>query len=380
MKEEGRRSRWNIRPGTTIAFLAVVGLLEAWALRAADPDFPLPDFFHGFVLALVGLFALSAAVQSRPLRTALTTLVFALPLGVLLFEVLGARSDAAQVADRIAVSDDLLLRYAYRPGAVVQGGPGGQAPLAVTPDGFLDVAHAVPKPPGVFRVVVLGDSVPNDLSIPFEKRFPKRLEALVAAGAPPGKRTEVLNVSCEGYNTIQEVRLLETRGLRYQPDLVVVAYVLNDPFLQNGGYRRVGNSFFAFRLVTFLPAALGRSSCGLFTGIHSGYGFDLVVRSSFERLRLLSRLHGFRVAVATIPLVERFDDPDCLACYDKVLGVAREQGFETLRLVDGFRGEDHRRFLKRGDPTHPNAAGHERIARQMSDAVLAMSAKTAPAN
>jgi hypothetical protein len=100
----------------------------------------------------------------------------------------------------------------------------------------------------------------------------------------------------------------------------------------------------------------------MFTRLHEGYGFDLAVRAPLERLRLLSKLHGFRVVVATIPLVERFDDPECLSCYDAVIAVAREQGFETIRLVDGFRGEDHRRFLKPGDPTHPNAEGHERIA------------------
>lgn len=346
------------------ALLAVIGLVEAWAIRAADPDFPLPDLFHGLVLVLLAFFLCAALVPWRLVRIGLISLALGLPLAILFLEVALARADVSSAGDRIARSPDLLLRYTYRPGAVVRG----EAPdnPVVTPDGLLDVVRAVPKPAGVDRVVVLGDSVPNDLSIPFERRFPRRLEALLAASAPSGRRAEVVNVSCEGYGTRQEVRLLEKVGLRYQPDLVVVAYVLNDPFLQNGGSRQVGNSYFLFRLPFLASPLMDRGRCSLFTRLHQGYVFDLAVREPLETLRLLSERHGFRVVVATIPLIERFEDPTCLSCYDTALAAAREQGFDTLRLVDGFRGEDYRRYLKPGDPTHPNAEGHERIARQLA--------------
>jgi len=178
-----------------------------------------------------------------------------------------------------------------------------------------------------------------------------------------------MNVSCEGYNTIQEVRLLEKVGLRYQPDVVVVAYVLNDPFLQNGGYRRLGNSFFAFRLANALA---GDSACAGFSEMHSGYTFELVVRASFERLRMIQQANGFRVLVAPLPVVQPFGDPRCLSAYDKVVGVAREQGFSAGRVVDAFAGEDHHRFAKPSDPhdiTHPNAEGHDRIARRLAELV-----------
>jgi len=46
------------------------------------------------------------------------------------------------------------------------------------------------------------------------------------SGSP---RVEVLNFGTDGYGTLREARLLETRASRFDPDLVIVAYCLNDP-------------------------------------------------------------------------------------------------------------------------------------------------------
>lgn len=354
--------RFHASPASVLLLLGSVVLVELWAIRAADPDFFMPDPFHFIVAGAVLVFVIAGFVRWPQVRRGLVTLAVAAPLLILAMEW---RLSAADVENRrVAPSSDGLLRYTYRPGFAIEESEGER--LVVTEDGLWDVPHAVPKPPGVLRVVVLGDSVPNDPTIPFRRRFPRQLEALLAEKAPAGRKVEVINVSCEGYNTVQEVRLLETVGLRYEPDLVVLAYVLNDAFLQNGGYRRIGNSFFAFHLANLVV----RRKCPAFEQMHAGYTFDLVVRASLSRLHLLSDKHNFKVLVAPLPLVEPFDDPSCLAVYDKVVGAAREQGFEAGRVVDAFRGEDHRSFLKPHDPldiTHPNAEGHDRMARRLAE-------------
>ncbi|HVK68757.1 MAG TPA: SGNH/GDSL hydrolase family protein [Polyangium sp.] len=362
--DDTRPPRFQASPASVILLLCSFALVEAWAIHAADPDFFMPDPFHFLVAGAALLFILAGFVRWPQVRRGLVTLAIAAPLVILAMEW---RLAAADVNTRhIAPSSDGLLRYTYRPGFPIEESEGER--IVVTEDGLWDVPHVLPKPPGVLRVVVLGDSVPNDPSIPFRRRFPRQLEALLAQKAPAGQKVEVLNVSCEGYNTVQEVRLLETVGLRYEPDIVVLAYVLNDPFLQNGGYRRIGNSFFAFQLANVMY----RRKCPLFEEMHAGYTFDLVVRASLSRLRLLADKHHFQVLVAPLPLVEPFDDPSCLAVYDKVVAAAREQGFSAGRVVDAFQGEDHRTFLKPQDAldiTHPNAAGHDRMARRLADLV-----------
>ena len=373
-------ARWSAGPLSAVALLVIVILVELWAARSADPDFFLPDPFHALVVMVAALYLVAGFVSRPQLRRALLALVFALPLLVLAMELHLASRDRSIASLRMAVSDDALLRYTYRPGATVRDRGG---PMTITEDGLWDLGHTVEKPPGVSRVVVLGDSVPNDPSLAFAERFPHLLEVSLgsAPGRPGSNRVEVINVSCEGYNTIQEVRLLERVGLKYQPDLIIVAYVLNDPFLQNGAFRRVGNSYFAFLVADTLGQIAGRHACSRFAPLHAGYTFELVVRASLERLRLLVAPLRIPVLVATLPIVENFADPECLAAYDKVGAVARDQGFAFVRIVDAFRGLDPAAFLKadaRGDITHPNGDGHARIAGRLAEAAAPLLWPSAP--
>jgi lysophospholipase L1-like esterase len=79
----------------------------------------------------------------------------------------------------------------------------------------------VPKPAGLFRVVVLGDSVAAAAD-GFVTMFAAR-----AGGLRPGP-VEVINAAVSGYTTYQERRLLERHLDTFAPDLVVLEYCLND--------------------------------------------------------------------------------------------------------------------------------------------------------
>ena len=49
---------------------------------------------------------------------------------------------------------------------------------------------------------------------------------MAARGGPP---VSVINLAVSGYNTHQELEMLRTRGLGFEPDLVVLGYDHNDP-------------------------------------------------------------------------------------------------------------------------------------------------------
>ena len=92
--------------------------------------------------------------------------------------------------------------------------------------GFRDTEHAETKPAGVFRVVVIGDSVGAGLKVErYEDTFPPILQKMLI---DRGLKAEVINLSVSGYNTQQEVELFREHGLAYHPDLVIVAYTLGD--------------------------------------------------------------------------------------------------------------------------------------------------------
>ena len=90
---------------------------------------------------------------------------------------------------------------------------------------------AVAKPPGTFRIAVLGYSIAAAHPIQFAGKpaFPDVLEAELNHLATNGTPYEVLNFGTDGYGSLQEARLLETRVAPFASDLVIVAYCLNDP-------------------------------------------------------------------------------------------------------------------------------------------------------
>lgn len=132
-------------------------------------------------------------------------------------EALRARRDSPWIA-----SDDPELVYVHRPGKVA----GGE--LKIEAHGILRPQDVVtPKPEGVRRVAVLGDSVGAALYLEHAARFPARLERRLSVGRP--HPTEVLNLCVNGYDTRQEARLLETVVPGLEPDAVLVVYCINDP-------------------------------------------------------------------------------------------------------------------------------------------------------
>jgi lysophospholipase L1-like esterase len=77
------------------------------------------------------------------------------------------------------------------------------------------------KPGGLFRVIVLGDSVafPED---GFVAILRQKLSGI------PDIPVEVINAAIPGYTTYQEKLLLQRDLMRFSPDLVILQYCLND--------------------------------------------------------------------------------------------------------------------------------------------------------
>jgi hypothetical protein len=361
---------WSFGARATAVLLALLLAMDAWAMSATDPDFYLPDAFRPLGIGLVTLFIGTGFIRWRRLRAGLRVLGSVIVVALLLPEVQSRYGDVAD-SYRIMASRDVLLRYHYRPGARVDADMRTGRQMLINHLVLSDREYAIPKPADVYRVVVLTGSIANDGAVPFDQRFHEVLERALQ-GAAGGRRVEVVNVSCEGYNTLQQVRLLERVGLQYQPDFVLLAYMLTSATLQNGAYRRIGNSFFAFRFLPIFKSASSGSICWLFQPFHEAYSFDLIVRNSFERLALLRRQHGFRTLVAVLPVLEDFSDPLCNRLYDQVARTARESGHESIRVVEAFRGEAFARYAKPDqhlDVCHPNTAGHRRIADALNVAV-----------
>ena len=106
--------------------------------------------------------------------------------------------------------------------------PEFEAEYRTNSQGLRDAAtYAVPKPPGVTRILLLGDSFTYGAASDYEEIWPVVLEEDLRAR---GHAIELVKAGVPAYDTAKEVLLLEQIFDRYQPDAVAVTFLPNDLF------------------------------------------------------------------------------------------------------------------------------------------------------
>lgn len=102
----------------------------------------------------------------------------------------------------------------------------GRWHFKINRNGFRDEQdYAYEKPPGLFRVLALGDSHTAGFEVAQHETFSAQLEAELRRR---GIEAEVLNTGISGFGTAEQVVFLENEGLKFKPDAVVVAFYAND--------------------------------------------------------------------------------------------------------------------------------------------------------
>lgn len=94
--------------------------------------------------------------------------------------------------------------------------------VSINSRGLRDREHDHAKPPGVRRVALLGDSVAWGWGVDDGAGFADLLEDRLGPGV------EVINLAVPGYSTDQHLATLTDEAARYDPDLVLLCFVLND--------------------------------------------------------------------------------------------------------------------------------------------------------
>jgi lysophospholipase L1-like esterase len=106
--------------------------------------------------------------------------------------------------------------------------------IALNDEGFRSAPFPRSKRPGVLRIACIGDSWTFGMNVDQDRMYPARLQTLLAE-QPSTRDVEVMNFGVLGYTSFQGLRLLKTRVLDLQPDVLVIGFGMNDSDV--AGYR-----------------------------------------------------------------------------------------------------------------------------------------------
>jgi len=256
--------------------------------------------------------------------------------------------------------------------------------------GYRGPTYAEHKDSNAFRIAVLGDSIVEGIGIDqYEELFTAKVErALREEGIP----AEVLNFGVSGYNTQQEVATLKDKALRFDLDLVLLSYCLNDtaspgywllkPLLDEANQKKniyASNRFAAryllrsalYRLVRFrlfTPSADEKKHLRF-----EPYATGDTVAESVSELARLSEAEGFQALVVVFPhFTDRtFENYAFGEQHEFIRSIADERDLLLLDLLPAYKAcrKETPQPLHR-DNLHPNARGHTCAADAITEFIL----------
>ena len=98
--------------------------------------------------------------------------------------------------------------------------------------GLRDSEHELMKAPGTTRVLLLGDSMSMAEGVELAETYIKQFEEK-ANHQGLSTKIETINAAIRGYGNDQEVVLFERIGMKFQPDLVILAFFEGNDFDDN---------------------------------------------------------------------------------------------------------------------------------------------------
>jgi lysophospholipase L1-like esterase len=306
--------------------------------------------------------------------------------------------------------DDRSFRvsaWSFRPNSHHESYVG--VPVAINNLGLRGSDTTIAKPPGVFRIIGVGDSITFGYGVRVEDTFLQVLERDLNASAPAGVRYEVINAGVPATGLEYYTHFIEHDAPALQPDLILVCMALNDidplldpepvePVARRTAFRSVNGFLLAHSYLYNAMYVPTKSILYRFNILHlkdnEGFGFLAIEPPSPEqdkarqgvdryigRIANFTRMHGQPLGVVVFPVEPQLSE-QALRLYEKqlhlYLGPEALNGqpqrwveqigavyhVPVLDLLPAMRkGDDGQLFLRNKsisiDPVHPSPAGHQ---------------------
>jgi lysophospholipase L1-like esterase len=260
--------------------------------------------------------------------------------------------------------------------------------ITINDEGFRYPIDLGPKRPGQYRIFAFGDSVTMGWGVDDESHYSAILEKLLNSGSCQPAQFQVVSAGVNAYpNSLVVERLKKVLDDNYQPDLAIVAYSFNTGFESLSQLKGADRQKLLHRVEL---KAIARNSA-----IYNFLIEDLLRNVAYYRFRELLMqgtwntarqrpdddvsgfIGGLQQALSVsrahhVPLVflllSSENQTDELHPYQKaMLDFAKVNKIPIVNMVDVLKSQDQKVVFM--DHVHPTAAGHEKIANELAQAI-----------
>lgn len=246
--------------------------------------------------------------------------------------------------------------------------------------GMRGPAVARAKPEGVVRIAAVGDSFTFGHGVADDQTFPSQLQALLT-GAHGRGHCEVLNFGISGYSSAEEAVVVRDKALAFDPDLILLCYVLNDPEVHPDQPVHLAHHptelWQRFNLTRLAAKAWEDRQVwrygGWFRYLHHETSSWSTVVAAFHDVRDACAGADVPVVLVLMPLVDAtaWEPYPCADLHAQVMAEGRANGFDVLDLRT-FLAElaPSPRSLRLSFDSHPSREGNALIALVLCDYLL----------
>ena len=261
-------------------------------------------------------------------------------------------------------------------------------PFTTNAAGMRDRPFAAERPPGTFRVVVLGSSIDMGWGVGDDESYVDLLEAWLnghagVIGSP--RRFEILNFAVAAYSPMQRLEAYRRKAAALRPDLVIYSATMLDTrlieiHLCDMLQQRVDLKY------DFLRRAIddaGITPADLRLDAEERLANKDVIKTKLRprywpiydatlgELAAECRSEGVPLACLIVPRVGKADAPEVRAeRVARLRGIAAHHALTMFDLTDTFDRLDPAKVEIAAWDDHPNASGHRRLFLALARALV----------
>ncbi|MHC4454313.1 MAG: SGNH/GDSL hydrolase family protein, partial [Planctomycetota bacterium] len=252
--------------------------------------------------------------------------------------------------------------------------------------GWRDREHSVKKPPHTYRILGLGDSYLWGQGVKYKDIVLSKLEQLLSVDAF-NMTIETVNTGISSTNTHDQLELLKYRGLQYDPDLIIVHFVLNDVEEDLDGKEEKIEFFRDYTSLYQSPDKFSKYSY-LYGWVRQRYQLTYRARHYIKNvadsfledsskwaqcreallgIHNVCRSHNIQLLIVVFPFFHNLDgDYPFQVIHDTVRTFLEENDIHVLDLRNHFQGFHGPELWVHPTDQHPNEIAHDIAAKVIS--------------